>query len=496
MIWQTLRLRFPAPALLCVFVGLSGCQSVGDQVAPEVIQAPSTPTIHQASASGSTGDSFAETGAVPPAAEYSIDLEAALRIAGVDNPTIAIAQEAIRGSEAEQLQARALLLPTLHGGIDYNRHHGSLQSSNGILREVDRQSLYAGAGAASVGAGTVAVPGALVFAHLADAVFEPRATGQLVAARRFDADATRNTVLLEVADHYFRLVGAEERLRAIQQSQGDLDEVVRATANFVRVGQGRQGDADRARDEAILLTGVRLGAQEDVAVAAAELARLLSADPTIRFRGPDGPIPMVELVDPKQSVESLHSIALANRPELGARAAVIAANATRLREERLRPLFPFLTIGFSAGAFGGNNLTETSFGHTSSRVDFDVSAFWSLENLGFGNRALMSRRRAAVIESQAERLRVANLIRDEVAEAHAQVTARRSQFDVARRQLTSADEGHRLDLLRAKNLQGLPIEVLHSWNLLATARQDFIRALIEYNQAQFRLFVAMGQPPV
>ena len=48
---------------------------------------------------------------------------------------------------------------------------------------------------------------------------------------------------------------------------------------------------------------------------------------------------------------------------------------------------------------------------------------------------------------------------------------------------------------RARNLEGRPIELLSSLNQLATARQDFIRTLVESNQAQFRLFVALGKPP-
>jgi hypothetical protein len=36
---------------------------------------------------------------------------------------------------------------------------------------------------------------------------------------------------------------------------------------------------------------------------------------------------------------------------------------------------------------------------------------------------------------------------------------------------------------------------LDSVNLLATARQDLVRAVIRYDQAQFRLFVALGRMP-
>jgi outer membrane protein TolC len=97
--------------------------------------------------------------------------------------------------------------------------------------------------------------------------------------------------------------------------------------------------------------------------------------------------------------------------------------------------------------------------------------------------------------AEAERLRVIDAVRKEVAEAQADVVGRRQVIEVAARQLRAAENGFRLDLTRSKNLEGRPIEVLNSANLLLAARQDLIRAMVGYNQAQFRLYVALGQPP-
>ena len=51
-----------------------------------------------------------------------------------------------------------------------------------------------------------------------------------------------------------------------------MQEVVRSTANFAVIGQGRQADADRALTELRLLQSQRMAAEERVAVAAAELS--------------------------------------------------------------------------------------------------------------------------------------------------------------------------------------------------------------------------------
>jgi outer membrane protein TolC len=440
--------------------------------------------------------------AIPvPSADYTITLETALSLAGADNPTIALAQEAVRASLAEQLQARALLLPTLDAGMNFNHHWGNLQNSQGVLFDVDRQALYVGAGAGAVGAGTVALPGVRLTAQLANAVYAPRAARQNVAGRRFDAAAVQNFVLLDVVNRYLDLLGAEARLQALHQSQSDLSELVRLTAAFARTGAGREGDAERARSEAFLLQVEEQRIQEETATTSAELARLLSMDPAVRLHGP-GELPMIRLVDTNTNVEQLIQTALANRPDLAARSADVAVAETRLREEQVRPFLPFVSVGFSAGGFGGgSDQTDTRFGHFDGRTDFDVLAVWSVDNLGFGNLAQQRRQRAMLLEAQAERQQVLDQVRREVAEAYAEATARQREVDVNRRRVATAEEGVRLELLRVRNLarggkeQVQQIEVLNSLTLLITARQDLIRAIVSYNQGQFRLFVALGQPP-
>ena len=279
-------------------------------------------------------------------------------------------------------------MPSLNAGASYNDHQGPLQNSAGVIVKVTRQSFYDGLGAVAVGAGTVGVPGVHLYADLADAAFAPRAARQRVAGRGFDAQATRNAILLEAAERYFELAGAEARLQAARQSEADSQRVASVTAAFAKKGQGRQSDAERAHDNTLLLHSQEQFAEEEVAVAAAALARVLDMDPVVRLHAPDGPPPMVQLVDPHFDLTTLVQFALDERPEIAARAADVAFNETLLRQERLRPFLPLLSIGYSAGQFGGgSNLADNGFGHFSGRTDFDAYAFWSLENFGLGNWA-------------------------------------------------------------------------------------------------------------
>jgi outer membrane protein TolC len=308
------------------------------------------------------------------------------------------------------------------------------------------------------------------------------------------AGATRNAVLRDVADRYFALAAAERRREALAESEKEIAEIVRLTANFAKAGQGRDGDAERAKTEALLFHDETTQAEEEVAIASANLAELLGADPAVRLQTNRDALAPVQLIPPTIELGELIQTALANRPEVGAGAAAVAESRTRVRQERVRPLLPVIAVGFSAGSFGGgSNLVPYRFDHFAGRTDFDAVAVWSFQNIGIGNLALTRQRRAQMGEVLAEQQRVIDQIGFEVNEAYAELEARQQQIPAAARRLKAADNAYHRDLNRSKNLEGYPIELLNSVKLLSAARLEAIRAAIGFNQAQFRLLAAIGQ---
>ncbi len=97
-------------------------------------------------------------------------------------------------------------------------------------------------------------------------------------------------------------------------------------------------------------------------------------------------------------------------------------------------------------------------------------------------------------QAQFQRMTVLDRVAREVVEAHAQVESRRRQIDLARRGLDAALASHRLNWQRIEAGKGLPIEVLQSVQALAQARREYLRAITQYNAAQFSLQRAIGWP--
>src|SRR5262245_39329281 len=149
------------------------------------------------------------TGAQTTAPELRpIDLETALRLAGVDNPEIRIARERVLEAVALRQLAAAQWLPNINVGTNFNPHLGQVQQSNGNILKVNRDSLYLGLGANAIGAGTVNVPGVVWSGNVSDVWYGNLRARQLVTQRQFESDAVRNATLLRVASAYLDLLRA------------------------------------------------------------------------------------------------------------------------------------------------------------------------------------------------------------------------------------------------------------------------------------------------
>jgi outer membrane protein TolC len=432
----------------------------------------------------------------PPAGEYPLDLATALRLADVANPTIGRARTVILEALAGQLAARTLLLPSLNSGGNYHGQNGALQRPTGKIELLSEQSLYLGAGAGAVGSGTPSIPGVNIFTPLTDAWFEPLAAHRRVEATRFVARATENDILMDVALLYLELIRHYMMLETNRLSEFQAFQIVQAIREYAITGQGRKADFERAKAEWRYRRADVQDAEQGVGIATARLARLLNLDPSVRLRPVGGPLVPLNLVDLDTTPEQMIQSALRLRPELGARTAEIGEAEARVKQEIGRPLLPTLWLGFSGGGFGGgSNLNPPLVGNFAGRTDFDVRLYWTLLNFGAGNAALIRQRQAQVGQAVAERARTINRVRSEVIAARADARSVRNQIEIARRELQSSHAGFHEDLPRIRNNLGRAIEVINSLNLLAGSRNNMIDALVRYDQAQFRLWVALGSPP-
>jgi outer membrane protein TolC len=436
----------------------------------------------------------------PSAEVRPIDLETALRLAGVSNPEIRLARERVLEAVALRQLAAVQILPNINYGTNFNGHQGPVQQSNGTILQVNRDSLYVGLGAGAVSTGTVTIPGILWTGNVADVWYNALLTRQVVRQRGFENEAVRNDVLLRVSAAYLELLRATGRYSAAVQTRDEAKAVAKVTGDFAATGKGRQSDADRAATELEQRIAEVAQAEGILQTSSAQLCRLLNLDPSVRLvpmerLAPSGlvpePIPLQELL----------AIAIWQRPELRERRAAVRAAFIDLRNKKLLPFSPNYLVGFSSGTFGGgsNLIAQTGaqprFGSFDGREDFDVVMYWSLRNFGVGNLAMVRFSQSQLRQGELREIETLDRVRAEVATSQARVLARFGQIELFEKAIKSSESAFRQDFTRIKNGEGLPIELSRSAELLGRSRYAYLDTIVDYNRAQFELYVALGQPP-
>lgn len=480
---------------LALGLALAGARAWGEDV-PRAEALPSPERSAAAAADEEPMTVPESPGSILPAESTPIDLNTALRLAGTQNPELMIARQRVVEAAAERQLTAAMILPSINLGVNYDAHTGNLQQSNGNVISVNRSNVYIGGGTGAIAAGTVTIPGIVLAGNPALGLYTYLAARQMVVQRQFATEAARNQAFLQAALAFTELLRAEGRRAVAIQVRDEARYVAKLTAAYANAGQGRHADAHRALTELQGREGEIKAAEGEILTASAQLCFVLNLDPSIRLKPTDAAVVPHPIVPDPIPVRELIALALLQRPELKERRAVIREALLALEGARALPFSPSLMIGFSAGGFGGgSDLVRPVFGGFGGRTDFDVAAFWTLQNLGVGNAALINMGRARVGVAQYKEIAMLDQVRAEVAEAYAKTHARYALIGVAEQGVRGGLRGFRQDLLRIENTVAPAIETIDSLRLLARARLAYLDAIIDYDRAQFELYVALGQPP-
>ena len=430
-------------------------------------------------------------------APFPIDLPTALRLAGANNLQIALASERVEQAYANVAAADAQWVPSLSGGLVYNRHNGRIQGTEGDVREVSRGSLFVGAGAgtgnAPLNAGSSGPARMFVDLSIADVLFDPLAARQVADAVGAQEIAVFNDTLLRAAAAYVELVRAQAQTAVLEEAIRHSQRLVKITSDFARVGEGYEADSQRTAAAQAAWEQQLLRSREETQVASAMLASILRLDPTTTLFATDAqPVP-IAMVNEADTLSDLIGQGIAARPEVMRQEALLAESFTRTDQEHWRPWLPHVYAGFSGGGFGGSDGSDIE--RFSSRSDLDLAAIWELENFGLGNAARRRQResehRLAHLAGEQTRDRIAM----EVARAYHRVHLRRQQIAAVAPRLTAAERALQLNFDGIRGAELRPIEAQQAIQALIDAKLQQVDSTLDYNAAQFELLRAIGLPP-
>jgi outer membrane protein TolC len=427
-----------------------------------------------------------------------ISLPAALRLANVGAWDITIAVQQMQIAAAQLQGADVLWLPTLVAGADYQYHSGPTQAADGTLTNTSRDSLYAGGAPLAIFA-------------LTDAIFTPLAARQEVRAQDANIQTSRNDTLTDLASAYFNLLEAQADLASIMDVDRRATEMVKKAVGFNRE-YIPEFELNRVKAAKYDIEQIVEKARQSWRTASAEVARIARLKPSVVLQPLEAPHMRVTLVPDTVNPAELIPIAVARRPEMTFFEAEAAAARERARQEKWRPFLPTviargggstppypMAIGAYAGAPG------SYIGNFAQRQDWDVEAIWTLQNLGFGNVALIRQRNRELDLARSRQFRFQDIVARDVMVAWADMRSASKRISQSERELYEAERS------ATRNLQGLgeflrpeggkinilvvrPLEVVAALQALNQAYFNYYGVIADYNRAQFRLYRALGNP--
>jgi outer membrane protein TolC len=422
-------------------------------------------------------------------ATYPIDLPTALRLADANNPTVGLARARVREALAQLDRVRVLWVPTLSMGPTFFYHDGIDQNRRGDIFTVARGYYTLGIGP------TLRV-------DLSDALYLPLVAQQTVRAADSQATATTNNIQLDVALAYLDLVEIHALLVINADILERTEQILRAAQAGAEAGRNKTAaDVNRATTEVNLRREERLVLRGRAAAAAARLARLLNLSPSVQLVPYEVAVVPLVLIPGETTLDELIQMGLRNRPEMAVAQAEVAAAETLLRQSKAAPLLPRVQGEFIGGGLSGGR--NDDFSPLQSQYNAGVALVWNLEAFGLGNAAIIRGRRAGQDAALYRLQETQALIASQVVEAAETSAARFAALDAAQEAVRQALEMYRkfrdasFALTGAKGqLQLDALETLTAVQALNQARVQYLQQVIEFNRSQFRLYTAIGQPPL
>jgi outer membrane protein TolC len=431
-----------------------------------------------ASASRSEPETQAPAAASAPGSPYPIDLATTLRLAGARGVDIQIARERLEAAKANATTATWQFLPWLSAGVSYRAHGGLIQDVVGNVLEADKDSHAAGAALN-------------LQVDVGDAIYKRLAAGQTRAATEQGLAAQHQQTLVRAAQAYFDLLVAQA--------------IVGSSAEALRISAEYESQLHRAVDAGIALKGdelrVRVQTQrnqlalqqatEQRRILAARLAESLRLDPAVELVARDLELAPLTLAPATEAASALVSEATAARPEIReARALVQVAEETE-KGATYGPLIPTIVGQAFVGSLSGGR--EGGPTNSGGSRDYLLAVGWRLGPGGLFDLGRIHLARARSREAQWNVEKVKDGVARQVVEARTRVLSQQEQLQTAKEALAAADQGLELARGRKEFEVGVVLENILAEQDQTRARQDYVRAIGEYDKAQYELLRAVGR---
>lgn len=410
------------------------------------------------------------------AEEFPIDLVTVLKLAGAQPLELALVREKVHDAYADVIVSKERFIPNIRPEIRFFRHEGEIQETSGTFFETDKQFV-----SPRMNLNIELSPG--------EALFSALAARQRYRASEASLETVTQNMKLKAALEYFDLLQSQAEETIAEEALIISETLVRETESALKQGKGFKGDVLRAKAQ---IASGRLSlakAKEARRISSVKLAATLRLEQQIELYAADRIITPIDLLSKEAALDELIGTAIYQRPELQEALAILEANKTEKTASVWGPAIPTFQADVGAGGLGQN------LNHLKGTEEYSVSMGWTI---GSGGLFFKGRREKADARYRSSEIQLAKVQQDiiqDIIVAHTQVHIRQEQIAIAKQGVMDAEESLRLNENRLKHGMGLPLEVLQAEDAFIQARRDYISAIIDYNKAQYTLFVSVGNRP-
>ncbi|MFT4523621.1 MAG: outer membrane protein TolC [Bacteroidia bacterium] len=405
-----------------------------------------------------------------------INIEVILQDAGASNLTIVEHRLRYALSVAELEYASQWWLPNIYVGTTLHQLWGNTLNGDGrIFTNVNRQSFWGGAGFNATWDFTA---GKMTTTHAK------------YASLSLEENQTikRNEILLECIAAYYDLLATRMQSTAYAELLNEAQSVVDQLKIQFEAGILHESDLLLAQSNRMHLNIKMLDAQKAYITKAGTLKKYLGYDLESTLVLTDSTLLPLNLVDP-EIVRSGPPLTFDTWPDIpqirsASYALVSLKNERELYKSEL--FVPKLRVGGYTSYFGD---VFTSINPT---TEINATLVWELPMGRILKHGKLETYNAQISIQNNELKKV-------VAENAEEIRTQRSLIGLAKNQAELASEAHllarkALDQSFARQKMGTirPMEVVQTQEIYLQAKLDYLEAVADYNKAQYRLHVALG----
>ena len=410
-----------------------------------------------------------------PAQPLEVNLESVLQMAGANNLTIQTYQLQQQLAADEVTSAKGWWLPEIYAGLTAHQRNGAAMNTDGrIFTGLNRQNLWAGLGAT----GTWDFAGGKNQVRVAEIRAE---------AVKYQTEAARTQVLLEVIESYFDFLSAQMEFETYSLLIGQADTLSRQLEIQAEAGLGYSSDVLLAQSNIRHLQIEQLEARSVFFQKMARLTGLLNLPPNTELRSTETQMTPLNLVSNTDLPDDL-TPAYSARPEL--KYLETNVQALQMEQEGMKKSLaaPELQVGVNAGTFGDV--------FSPQRPTFEANAglLWRIPlDMVFPEyQGEMKKLETQVAIQKLEMEVFKNEVNEDLAAAKWQMETASRRMEISREGSDMASQAFGQSMQRQQVGTARPFEILQAQEMYIQSQLDYLRALTEFNQAQYRLYVALG----